>query len=378
MIRGRRRAIRQHATHAQLIGHAGPDTAGPAYPPALSAIVVPATRPAYNLEHAITLARATHCHLVIMCSRDTQAAEVYALLHLRSFHDATVIEIPDQYTHEYLEFQTTDWIKRQFPVRDSDLSVKRNLGLVLARMLGWERIFFLDDDIRDLDAIALLDTVALVDGSQAAAHRYYSAGMPTPEFPDNSVVCHARRMIGAFQDVFVSGSALAVDCTVPFAFFPDIYNEDWLFFYEDAANRRLGSSERKATQLRYDPFASPQRAESEEFGDVIAEGLYALLEEGLTAEYATTERWDQFLTDRKHILDEIIRQSDKAPREVQEKMKHAVKIARKCLEDIQPEMCVEYVAAWQNDRKRWADRRDTLPRVDSIAKALHELGLPQD
>lgn len=370
--------VRQHATHARLLGHAEPGSASPVDPRALDAIVVPATRPAHNLEHAITLARATRCHLVIMCSRDTHAAEVHALLDMRSFRDASVIEIPDQYAHNLFEFETTDWIKRQLPVRDSDLSVKRNVGLVLARMLGWSRIFFLDDDIRDLDTLALLETVALVDGSQSAERRYHSAGMPAPEFPDNSVVCHARRMIREFQDVFVSGSALAVDCTVPFAFFPDIYNEDWLFFYEDAANGRLGSSERTATQLRYDPFANSQRAEAEEFGDVIAEGLYALLEENLAAEQATAERWDQFLTDRKRILDDIIKYSDRAPREIQEKMKHAVKIARKCLEDIQPEMCVEYIAAWQNDLKRWGDRRDTLTRVDSIGKALHELGLALD
>ena len=87
----------------------------PADPSALNAIMVPATRPAHNLEHAITLARATRCHLVIMCSRDTHAAEVYALLDMRSFYDATVIKIPDQYTRKLFEFETTDWIKRQFP-----------------------------------------------------------------------------------------------------------------------------------------------------------------------------------------------------------------------------------------------------------------------
>ena len=378
MIRVRGRKIRQHATHAQLIGHGGPTPARLADPPGLDAIIVPTSRPAYNLDHAITLARAMRCHLVVLGSRGTHATEVHALLDARSFDDATVIDIPDLYTHMLFEFETTNWIKRELPVRDSDLSVKRNLGLVLARMLGWERIFFLDDDIRDLDAIALLETVALLDGFQPLGHRYHSAGMPAPEFPDNSVVCHARRAIGEFQDVFVSGSALAVDCTVPFAFFPDVYNEDWLFFYEDAANGRLGSSGHTATQLRYDPFADPHRAEAEEFGDVIAEGLYALLEENLNTEHATTERWNQFLTDRKRILDDIIMHSDKAPREVGEKMKHAINIARKCLAEIQPQMCVEYLVAWQNDLKRWGDRRDTLPRVDSIGKAVSELGLSRD
>ena len=371
--------VRQHATHTRLLGYRAPDAAAPQGRPALDAIIVPASRPARNLDHAITLARAARCRLVILCSRDTRVSEVYALLNSRSFPDATVVEIPPHYQHEFFRFETTEWIKREFPVRDSDLSMKRNVGLVLARMLGWERIFFLDDDIRDLDAAALRETVSLLYSAHPMQQCYYSAGMSAVDFPDNSVVCHARRAIGEFQDVFISGSALAVDCTVPFAFFPDTYNEDWLFFHQDVAESKLGSSGYTATQLRYDPFADPMRAANEEFGDVIAEGLYALLDQGLGTEYASTRQyWQQFMSARKELLDDIIERSDKAPRVVRENMKHAVNIARKCLAEIQPEMCVEYIAVWQNDLQRWEDRRDTLPRVDSMSRALHELGLAQD
>jgi hypothetical protein len=378
-MRLRRRGIRQHATHAQLIGHAEPGPVRPANTPALDAIIVPASRPAHNLEHAIKLARDVRCHLVILCSRDTREAEVRAFLHACSFSDATVIEIRDPYKHRFFEFETTDWVKGQFPGRDSDLSMKRNVGLVLARMLGWERIFFLDDDIRGLDAAALRETVSLLHSAHSAQQSYYSAGMSASDFPDNSVVCHARRAIGEFQGVFVSGSALAVDCTIPFAFFPDIYNEDWLFFHRDVAESKLGTSGHTATQLRYDPFANPMRAANEEFGDVIAEGLYALLDQGLSTEYAiNAQYWQQFMSARKELLEDIIERSDKAPREVREKMKHAVKRASKCLAEIQPEMCVEYITAWQNDLKRWADQRDTLPRVGSISKALSELELARD
>ena len=87
--------------------------------------------------------------------------------------------------------------------------------------------------------------------------------------------------VGEHQGVFVSGSVLAVDCRVPFGFFPDLYNEDWLFFYRDAAEERLATSGSLAEQLPYDPFADPQRAAGQEFGDVIAEGIYALLHSGL-------------------------------------------------------------------------------------------------
>lgn len=371
--------IRQHATHAELIEHATPDPAAARDRPALDAIVVPASRPAHNLDHAITLARAADCHLVILCSHATNPADVHELLDLRSFPAATVIGIPPAYSHEFFAFETTDWIGKKLPaacaVRDSDLSVKRNVGLVLARMLGWRRIFFMDDDIRDVDAPALLATVSLLAADKPGERRYHSAGMSAAEFPDNSVVCHARRAIGQFQGIFVSGSALAVDCTVPVAFFPDVYNEDWLFFYDDIVEGRLGSSGHIATQLRYDPFAEPQRAAAQEFGDVIAEGLYALLEEGLGAEYATAERWEQFLADRKRILGEIIARADLAHAKIRADMTLAVQTAHKCLAEIQPDMCVDYVRRWRRDLEQWKTTLRWLPHAESIADALLKLGL---
>lgn len=367
--------IRQHANHDQLIGHAKHDPAAADDCPPLDAIVVPASRPAHNLDHAITLARAAKSHLVILCSHDTRPGEVHKLLAARSFSDATVIEIPTGYSHEFFAFETSEWIREKLPaacaVRDSDLSVKRNVGLVLARMLGWQRIFFMDDDIRDLDGAMLRSTVSLLAGDGS----YYSAGMSADEFPDNSVVCHARRAIGEFQGVFVSGSALAVDCTVPFAFFPDIYNEDWLFFYRDAVEGRLGHSGHFATQLRYEPFADPQRAAGQEFGDVIAEGLYALLEEGLDTEQTAVERWEEFLADRERILGEILDRSGSAPRDIQAEMRMAVRAALRCLRQIRPDMCVDYIERWRRDLGQWERTLGWLPQVDSVTDALLKLGL---
>ena len=103
--------------------------------------------------------------------------------------------------------------------------------------------------------------------------------MVVEQHPDNSVVCHARRLAGMSQDVFVTGAVLGVHCNnLPLSFFPDIYNEDWFFFAEEAAPRRLPRVGR-ARQLEYDPFANPDRARREEFGDLLAEGLYALFGE---------------------------------------------------------------------------------------------------
>lgn len=366
--------VRQNASHARLLGYQAPDAAAQHRPP-LDAIVVPASRPAYNLDHAITLARAARCRLVLLCSRDTHESEVRSILMARSFSDATVIEIPRSYEHHFFKFETTAWIKEKFPGRDSDLSMKRNVGLVLARMLGWQRIFFMDDDIRDLDVTALSATISLV-GGDSPAQRFCAAGMSAIRFPDNSVVCHARREIGKFQDIFVSGSALALNCAVSIAFFPDIYNEDWLFFYRYAADGRLASSGYTATQLAYDPFANPGRAANEEFGDVIAEGLYALLDQGKSAEYAVAPRyWRRFLGARKEILDQVIEKSEKAPDGIQGKMKLAVETARECLEKIQPDMCVEYVERWRWDLGQWGTTLKEIPGVASASEALGILGL---
>ena len=135
----------------------------------------------------------------------------------------------------------------------TNLSTKRNVGLLLSRMVGWRRIFFLDDDIRDIGYPDLQSTVSMLA-------RYRTAGMRVTEFPDNSAACHAHRATRGAQDVFLSGAALAVDMQHDIGFFPDIYNEDWLFFYDDVASGQIGSSARKITQLRYEPFADPRRA----------------------------------------------------------------------------------------------------------------------
>ena len=107
------------------------------------------------------------------------------------------------------------------------------------------------------------------------------AGMVCRDFPDNSVVCHARRLAGFPQDNFVSGSVLGVNCDdLPFPFFPDIYNEDWFFFSKAVARLELANVG-DAAQRPYKPFADPERARHEEFGDLLAEGLFSLIGEVL-------------------------------------------------------------------------------------------------
>jgi hypothetical protein len=363
--------IRQHDTHRQLVGRVLPSISRRFA--ALDAIIVPASRPAQNLEHAVDLARAMNSWLVVFCSRQARAEEVRVLAEGRQFYRALAIDLPTDYSHKLLQFASTGVTRGELPPAcenpNGDLSTKRNLGLLLARLLGWERIFFMDDDIRKVAADDLRATAVMLMG------RYRSVGMRVTDFPDNSVVCHAHRQTGSAQDVFVSGSVLAVNSRRPFTFFPEVYNEDWLFFYDDACARRLGWSGRNATQLYYDPFEQPQRAERQEFGDVLAEGLYALLDEGLDIAAATREYWNQFLVARKVFLENIITRSDQVTPDIQAKMVSAVQTAMICLMQTKPAMYEKYVRAWRKDVADWTEIVAGLQRSPSIESALRRLDL---
>jgi hypothetical protein len=364
--------IRQYGTHRSLTGQRAPGSPQTGALD-LDAIIVPGTRPAAYLDHAVTLARAAQCSLVIVCSQDLDGREVKEYLAARSFRDAIVIDLPPGYSHPLFHFPGLLEIKDQLPpeigYHVTDLSMKRNIGLALARMLGWQRIFFLDDDIRDIAYPDLQRTVDML-GSFSAA------GMWVTEFPDNSIVCHANRMTEGSQDVFVSGAALAVHCDSDVGFFPDIYNEDWFFFFDAASEGRLGNSYLRATQLVYYPFANAGRAAWQEFGDVLAEGLYALLHLHMGIEQATSAYWAHFLEARRNFLEATLSRAGQAPPDMRDEIVASLHRALKCLSGITPHLCARYVEAWRHDREDWKRRWAEIGVMSSAAAALAELGLP--
>ena len=364
--------IRQHDTHRELAGQSELGQSPPVGALGLDAIIVPGTRPAEYLDHAVTLARAAKCSLVILCSHYLDGREARKYLDARSFRGAIVIELPPEYSHPLFNFRRLLSIKDQLPPACSshitDLSMKRNVGLVLAKMLAWRRIFFLDDDIRDIAYPDLQRTVDML-GSFSAA------GMWVTEFPDNSIVCHANRVTGGSQDVFVSGAALAVDCESDIGFFPDIYNEDWLFFFDSASKGELGNSYLKATQLYYYPFANAERAAWQEFGDALAEGLYALLHLDLDVVQATSEYWGKFIEARRHFLEAALSRGDDAPLDMRDEITASLQSALKCLNEITPDLCAQYVEAWRRDLEHWKRRWAEIRVMPSVDAALAELGL---
>ena len=238
--------------------------------------------------------------------------------------------------------------------------MKRNVGLVLARMLGWQRIFFLDDDIRDIAYPDLQRTVDML-GSFSAA------GMWVTDFPDNSIVCHAnrddRRIPGCLRERRRPGRGLRADI----GFFPDIYNEDWLFFFDDASKGRLGNSCLKATQLVLLPVRQRE-----------ASGLAGIRRRPRGRALRATAPWpgrrsrrraNTGLFSSKHGEISSRPRSpalSEAPPDMRDEMIASLQSALKCLSGINPDLCARYVEAWRQDLRDWKRQWAEIPVMPSV------------
>lgn len=343
------------------------------------AIVVPAARPASELQTVISLAARLDVPLVILCSRQAQIEQVVRRVKKTFGAQALVIDVPEDYRPPCAPPLTSaERFREASANRTSDLSAKRNIGLLLGRLRGWNKIMFIDDDIRALKSWDVRRLAGNLD-------RHPVASMVSREFPDNSVVCHARRRVGFRQDVFVSGATLGVNLRAPdLSFFADVYNEDWFFFARHAAERRLPKIG-EVSQLQYDPFADPMRAAREEFGDLLAEGLYAALESGpqgfdehlMTA--MSAGHWKEYKDVRLDTIEQTITRLEQVEHRLEhgeyDRMWNSLLTARDVAVGISPDLCADFIESWQQDEKRWQKMYNHLPTTLNERDALAELQL---
>jgi hypothetical protein len=376
--------VEQRASHAALSQDVSRVPAPPmqSQPGRLDAIIVPASRPAFFLQPAIDLAARLDVLLVVLCSKQTRADHVAERVSSSPGARALIIDLPRTWRHPKFPTRTSSPVfKKANGYRESDLSAKRNIGLLLARLHGWNKIVFVDDDV----TLSRTDNVARLAGQ---LDRYDVAGMIVRTFPDNSVVCHARRDAGLPQDVFLTGAVLGVHCNnLPLSFFPDIYNEDWFFFAREAASRQLrGVGE--ASQLTYNPYARPDRARQEEFGDLLAEGLFALmgqidpsvrLAEQLRA--ADEAYWSRFIDARHNVITETEALLSVAAERREDHGRIAsalvsLRAAQHHLDHmIAAENCVRFVDAWQEDLEEWQRFSSGVNNVGGTSDAMDFLQL---
>lgn len=357
-----------HKSHRRLVRN----VPLPASISRVDAIVVPAARHAGHLKKAMRLAARLGCELVVLCSKES-SFHAAAGLAIRIGARVTVIDA-ERLPRHLLPIQSASRMLRATPFeRRTDTGMKRNAGLLFAALAGWRKVAFLDDDITVSNPGDLRRAATLLD-------EYSAVGFNVTGFYDNSVVCHAFREVGGRQDTFVGGGALLVRDTAFTSFFPEIYNEDWFFLLGGGILRGTALTS-QVTQRWYDPFASVGRAEAEEFGDTLAEGVFSLLDHGLDVHDADLAYWDEAIKRRRAFIREIhgsIRMASLGDLG-RGKMRAALEAAYRRNMTITPELCVDYLHGWRADLARWeefvAEKKAQHAALGDPGKVIANLGL---
>src|SRR4029450_11890877 len=93
-----------------------------------------------------------------------------------------------------------------------------------------------------------------------------AVGWSFEAFADNSVVCHAHRSSGGRQGAFIGGGGPARRVHEGTPFFPNVYNEDWLFLHDLVARGQVLLAG-GLCQLPYDPLEHARPAIPQESRD---------------------------------------------------------------------------------------------------------------
>lgn len=229
---------------------------------------------------------------------------------------------------------------------DWDLPLKRNYALWHAHKNGFHRILLLDDDIRGLAGPQLL-------AGASALSRWVVAGFFVDNFPDTSVVGHVELAVGEPLWPFLSGSCLFVRTDVPVGFFPPIYNEDWIFMAPAIEQGNICSLG-LVSQAAHDPFSCLSLSTFQEPGEIIADGLFALLAAGRYMERFEPTVWSALLSQRRAWLRSLAAHA-KDPRH-----RSAVDRARTRCDQITDVDCAGYINDLEYDRAQWARSLEEL------------------
>ena len=284
--------------------------------------------------------------------------------------DLIAIDVPDAAQLRLPELETSRLLAGTMFERRTDLSTKRNLALVLSHKLRWKRIVFLDDDIRVPNPLDLSRAAGLLDAHTAV-------GLGIGGFPDNSVVCHAFRAAGGRQETFIGGGALAVEMRQNRSFFPNIYNDDWFFVLDAGKRLQPVATVGQVLQYPYDPYRV-ERARAEEFGDVLAEGIFWLLDQGKPASDGDLQHWQDFLVHRQRFIEQVrsmVASWTRIDSAERTRMEEALTAALGRCARISPELCVDYMQALATDQDRWQRHIQQIWRqpVQSREEALESL-----
>jgi hypothetical protein len=332
-----------HGSHRDLIWQGDEST-----PTAMvDAIIVPTARKVAYLKEAAAAAQSLDCPLVTLHSgRWTSASAAAAQIDPEV--DLIAIDVPEIADLRFPSLATSRLLAGTMFERRTDVSTKRNLGLMLSHALRWKRVVFLDDDIRVPNPADLSLAAGLLNSHSAV-------GLGIGGFPDNSMVCHAFRDAGGWQEMFVGGGALAVGVKRNRSFFPNVYNEDWFFVLDVGKRLQSVATVGQVLQYPYDPYRV-DRARGEEFGDVLAEGTFWLLDQGKPASDGDLSHWRHFLANRRQFIAQVqdmVESKTSIDATTRARMGEALRAALGRCAVIPPQLCADYMKALATDQDRW-------------------------
>jgi hypothetical protein len=335
----------------------------------LDAIIVSTCRSADSLGPTFKLGATLGVPVAALCSGEARLEGVLAVAG-RYGTDVIVLDFAGMKELPFIRLETaTASVGRQVGSH-GDLGVKRTTGLILGRLAGWRSVLFLDDDIDDLDPAMVIKAVGGLD-------HHTAVGMPALWFPDNSAVCHAYRLGVGEHEVFVSGSAVAVDLHSADSFFPNIYNEDWLFLVPHLDRRKV-TSFGHVRQKEYAPFADPRRLEMQEFGDVLAEGLVSYLHSMQLRNGPYIDYWEAFLERRAELI--LLARRGCATLAEEDAGARAALVALDVAENARSKISAvqlaDYVELWIGDLARWRRFLVGVPRLGDLRESILWLNIP--
>ncbi|MFN0284610.1 MAG: hypothetical protein ACKVZ6_21875 [Kineosporiaceae bacterium] len=369
-----------HASHRSLL--VAPSTVAPWSTAHVDAVVVPTARPSDHLRSALSVAAALRCPIVAICDgraspgTAVDLAAGYPGLRCYAVHGGSALAT------RYLPGAVHQ--VHQGSRKQTNISAGRNVGLLVGRLAGWRRVLFLDDDVRAVD----------VDLVRTVARRVHDRGLTATGwvshwYPDNSVVCHANRLAGNAQASFISTAALVAEVTDSTPVFPPVYNEDWFFLFDLLRAGRVGHAG-TVLQVEYDPYLDPQRAADEEFGDLVAEGLYHLLhevrtgrldEDALAGRMRSTDLWADELGFRTTFVERIGRRlthgaaPDGTDPRLVDKALASLAMAADRLSRTTATDVVAFIDAWREDQDTWRRTLRRLHPLGSVQAAFDRLHL---
>jgi hypothetical protein len=326
-----------------------------------------------GLRLATELALAKDRYLVISCSKKARTTDFPRDLAARLGNRLVLINHADVHQQWHPSLDSLRQRASKFH-RANDAGDKRNLALSLAVSLGWQSVLFLDDDIFSLDGAPTLDRASLDHALSilSKSPELRVVGWSATDFPDNSVIGHARRLAGMKQEIFIGAGAMLVRCDEKISYFPNIYNQDWLFLIAQALLSRrpfraigwAGS----VGQTVYHPFRAG-RARSEETGDVIGEGLLNLFEDqGRDFEaLATSTYWESSLDARRELISRLRLRIGRQPLSNSswsgESASGTLAVAAKVNGQFNAEELASYVRAWRADESWWHLHLENLRKL---------------